>query len=453
MRIALIAMSGIRLQNSALAKLGLTLPGFLERGKTIASLPSLSLLTLAALTPERHDVQYLEIADVRKAGVPPLDYDLVAISTYSAQVNEAYEVADYYRRNRIPVIMGGLHVTAVPEEAAQHCDAVVVGEGEPLWSHVLADVERGQLKKSYRLDDGHGYDLAEAPIPRYDLLDYDKYNRLTVQTTRGCPYRCSFCGSSVLLTDRYKVKPAEKVIAEIRAIRGLWDRPFIEFADDNSFANKKAARRLMTALADEHVRWFAEVDISVAEDEELIALMRAAGCRQVLIGLESPRRQSLEGLELKRNWKAAQLDKHADAVARLQSYGIRVVGCFVLGLDGDTPDVFEQVHDYAQAIRLSDVQVTVLTPFPGTPLYRRLDAEGRLLRKNAWDLCTLFDVNFVPKRMTVQQLERGFYDLVARLYTHDATRARKHVFKQGLKESPNFRSHRSDNLLPHDRTN
>lgn len=449
MNIAFIAMSGIRLQNSALVQLGLTLPGFLERGRTIASLPSLSLLTLAALTPERHEVHYIEIADLRKDGDPPVDFDLVAISTYSAQAGEAYELADYYRRHGVPVVLGGLHVTACPEEAAAHCDAVAVGEGEPLWPRILADAERHRLQPVYRLADPRGYNLADAPIPRFDLLDPDRYNRLTVQTTRGCPFRCDFCASSVLLTQRYKIKPPEKVLAEIRAIRAVWDRPFIEFADDNSFASKAAARRLMAALADEGIRWFTEVDVSVGADEDLVALMRAAGCRQVLIGLESPRPQSLDGIELKRNWKATQLGRYPDAIARLQSHGIRVVGCFVLGLDGDTPEVFDEVYEYAAAIGLSDVQVTVLTPFPGTPLYARLAAAGRILRRDAWDQCTLFDVNFVPKQMSVQQLEEGFYRLVERLYTAEATRARKHAFKEGLRRSATFRPHRLEKLVPH----
>jgi radical SAM superfamily enzyme YgiQ (UPF0313 family) len=208
MRIGMIAMSGVRAHNQELTELGLTLPGFVERNKTIASLPSLGLLTLAALTPDRHEVEYLEIADVKEGGPAPLDFDLVAISTYSAQIFEAYELADYYRAHGIRVVMGGLHVTACPEEAKAHSTSVVVGEGEPLWPLVVEDLERGALKPYYRNGGEGGYKLGESPIPRFDLLDPEKYNRLTVQTTRGCPYRCEFCASSVLLTPHYAVKPA-----------------------------------------------------------------------------------------------------------------------------------------------------------------------------------------------------------------------------------------------------
>jgi radical SAM superfamily enzyme YgiQ (UPF0313 family) len=439
MKIGLIAMSGVRAHNEELTRLGLTLPGFVERNKTIASLPSLALLTLAALTPEGHEVEYLEIADSREGGDPPLDFDLVALSTYSAQIFEAYEVADYYGHHGIPVVMGGPHVTACPEEAKAHCSAVVVGEGELHWARLVADFDRGELQPFYRNGEGGGFDLASAPIPRFDLLDPEKYNRLTVQTTRGCPHRCEFCASSVLLTSGFKVKPPERILAEIGALKEIWDRPFVELADDNSFVNKPSSRELMRRLADENVRWFAETDLSIARDEELLRLMRDAGCRQVLIGLESPRAESLDGVELRANWKMKQVEHHQEAVDRIQSHGIRVIGCYVLGLDGDTPDIFGQVYDHARELRLSDVQITFLTAFPGTPLYRRLKEEGRLIRDGAWELCTLFDINFVPRNMTVEELQSGFLWLAEKLYSTEETEIRKSGFKEILRSSPEAR--------------
>ena len=367
MKIGLIAMSGVRAHNEELTRLGLTLPGFVERNKTIASLPSLSLLTLAALTPEHQEVEYLEIADVKETGDPPLDFDLVALSTYSAQIFEAYDIADYYRAHGVPVVMGGLHVTACPQEAKEHCSSVVLGEGEPHWDQLLKDFERGSLQPFYGNGGNGGFDLAQAPIPRFDLLDPEKYNRLTVQTTRGCPFRCEFCASSVLLTTGFKVKPAERVMAEIRAVKEIWERPLIEFADDNSFVNKRASRELMRQLAEENVRWFSETDLSIARDQELLQLMRDSGCRQVLIGLESPRAESLDGVELKANWKARQRDRYLEAIRRIQDHGVTVNGCFILGLDGDTPSVFHEVDSFVAQSGLYEVQVTLLTPFPGTP--------------------------------------------------------------------------------------
>jgi radical SAM superfamily enzyme YgiQ (UPF0313 family) len=442
MKIGFIAMSGVRAHNEELTRLGLTLPGFVERNKTIASLPSLALLTLAALTPEEHEVEYLEIADARDTGDPPLDFDLVAISTYSAQIFEAYEVADYYLEHGIPVVLGGPHVTACPEEAKEHCSAVVMGEGELHWPRLVRDFEAGGLLPFYRNGGNEGFDLANAPLPRFDLLDPKKYNRLTVQTTRGCPYRCEFCASSVLLTAGFKVKPPERILAEIRAVKSIWDRPFIEFADDNSFVNKPASRQLMRMLADENLRWFAETDLSVGRDEKLLQLMRDAGCRQVLIGLESPRAESLDGVELKANWKMKQVGRHKEAVDRIQAHGIRVIGCFVLGLDGDTPDIFGQVFEYARELRLSDVQITFMTAFPGTPLYHRLKAEGRLIRDRAWELCTLFDINFVPRRMTVEELQSGFLWLAEKIYSSEETEARKRGFKKISRSSPEARRRR-----------
>ena len=438
-RIGFIAMSGVRAHNAELTRLGLTLPGFVDRNKIIASLPSLGLLTLAGLTPEKFDVEYHEIADLKKMRELPMDFDLVAISTFTAQLGEAYAVADFYRARKIPVLMGGITVSSLPEEARQHCTTVVIGEGELLWPEVLADFERGALRPVYEAV--KEFDLAVAPMPRFDLLDPDKYNRLTVQTSRGCPHRCEFCASSILLTPRYKVKPVEKVISEIRAIKKIWPRPFIEFADDNSFVHREYYQRLLRELAKEKLRWFTEADVRVAEDDKLLGLMRDSGCQQVLVGLESPCRTSLYGVELKSNWKLRQRDFYREAIAKIQSYGITVNGCFILGLDGDTRDVFDDVLHFVRDSGLYEVQVTFMTAFPGTPLYARLKQEGRILRDRAWELCTLFDINFRPKNMSVEQLQTGFLKLVKQLYSAEETHERRAKFKRMLKTSPNFGRH------------
>jgi radical SAM superfamily enzyme YgiQ (UPF0313 family) len=438
MKIGFIAMSGIRAQNRELLELGLTLPGFVERSKVIASLPSLSLLTLAGLTPAKYVVEYREIADLKQRFELPDDYDLVAITSLSAQIYDAYQIADAYREKGIPVIMGGLHVTSVPEEAKAHCTSVVIGEGEPLWPQVLADFESNNLKPFYGQTPHGAFDLRQAPMPRFDLLDPDKYNRITVQTSRGCPHKCSFCASSILLTTDYKLKPVEKVIAEIKAIKRIWARPFIEFADDNSFVSPAHYKRLLRELAKENVRWFTEADINVARDDELLGLMRDSGCQQILIGLESPRRRSLDGVELNNNWKLRQQDRYFEAIAKIQSYGITVNGCFILGLDGDTPEIFDDVLQFVRQSGLYEVQITYLTPFPGTPLYRRLKAEGRLLRDHAWELCTLFDINIRPGNMSISDLQTGFLRLAEQLYSAEETNRRRRAFKHRLKTSPNF---------------
>jgi radical SAM superfamily enzyme YgiQ (UPF0313 family) len=326
----------------------------------------------------------------------------------------------------------------VPDEAREHCTSVVIGEGEPLWPEVLRDLEAGCLKPFYRRVPGGNFDLREAPMPRFDLLDPEKYNRITVQTSRGCPHKCEFCASSILLTPHYKLKPVEKVIAEIRAIKRIWPRPFIEFADDNSFVNRAHYKELLRELAKENLRWFTEADLNVAKDDELLGLMRDSGCQQILIGLESPRAASLDGVELNANWKLSQQDRYRAAIAKIQSYGITVNGCFILGLDGDTPDVFDEVFRFVKESGLYEVQITFLTPFPGTPLYRRLQQERRLIRERAWELCTLFDINVTPKNMTVAQLQSGFVELARKLYSAEETGERRRKFKSRLKASPHF---------------
>ena len=428
MKLALIAMSGLRTFNPELARLGMTLPGFVERGKAVASLPSLGLLTLAGMTPDRFEVSYHEIQDIREVGELPA-CDVAAISTFTAQVKEAYELARRYRALGVPTVIGGLHATALPEEAAQHCDAVVAGEGEVVWADVLRDAEAGRLRGIYR-PAGREWDLAQAPMPRFDLLDVDRYNRITVQTTRGCPWRCEFCASSILLTSRYKVKPVAKVIAEVRAIKALWPHPFIEFADDNSFVNRRHAKALLRALAEERVRWFTETDIAIADDEELLDLMRDAGCAQVLVGLESPSAAALDGLETRKNWKLGRLATYREAISRIQSRGIAVNGCFVLGLDGSTIEDFAAIRQLVEESGLYEVQITVLTAMPGTPLYARMAAEGRLIDPTGWERCTVFDVNVRPQNMSIEELEAGLIALGSELYGEEAKRRRQRAFKQ-----------------------
>jgi radical SAM superfamily enzyme YgiQ (UPF0313 family) len=394
----------------------------------IASLPSLGLLTLAGMTPAEHECCYIEVTDIRTQPQLPTDFDFVAISSFSAQIFEAYELADNYRAKGIPVVMGGLHVSVLPQEALAHCDAVVAGEGESVWLDVLNDAERRRLRGLYR-PNGQ-FDLTEASLPAYELLDISKYNRLTVQASRGCPLRCDFCAASILIAPAYRQKTAERVLAEIDHIRRFWPRPFIEFADDNAFANKRMWKRLLPELARRRVRWFAETDISLHEDEELLSLMRESGCAQVLIGLESPTPRGLAGIELRHDWKRRWWPQYKEAIRRIQSHGIRVNGCFVLGLDGHGPDVFADVYNFAAEAELFDVQITLQTPFPGTPLYERLRRDGRLLYDGQWQRCTMFDINYQPQGMTVEELRSGFIRLGERLYSQELTGWRRENFNR-----------------------
>lgn len=430
MRIGLLAMSGVRAHDQELLALGLTLPGFVERSKVIAQLPSLGLLYLAAATPNGHDVRYYEAPADGEEPAEIYACDLVAISTFSAQVKEAYAIADRLRAAGVKVAMGGLHVTIRPYEAQEHADYVVLGEGENVWPAVVEAAAAGRPPQVFDAIEFPPVMVSRLPVPRYDLLVGRAYNRFTVQTSRGCPWRCDFCASNVMLRQSYRRRLVTHVLRDIDAICRVQPRPFIEFADDNTFVDKAWGKELCRGLIPYHLKWFTETDISVGDDEDLLELMRLAGCRQVLIGLESPGRRELEGVELKKNFKARRAARYADAIRRIQSHGITVNGCFILGLDDHTPRIFQDVLDFATESSLYEVQITVLTPFPGTPLYDRLLREGRLIEPERWELCTLFDVNYIPARMSVRQLREGLYWLAERLYSRECTEARRRGFFQ-----------------------
>ena len=444
MKIGLLAMSGVRAHDQELLALGLTLPGFVERSKVIAQLPSLGLLYLAAATPDGHDIRYYEAPADGQEPSETYECDLVAISTFSAQVNEAYAIADRLRAIGVKVAMGGLHVTVRPDEAQQHADYVILGEGENVWPAVVAAAENNGPPQFFDAKHFPPVDVRKLPVPRYDLLAGRSYNRFTVQTSRGCPWRCDFCASNVMLRQSYRKRPVAAVLRDIDAICRVQPRPFIEFADDNTFVDKTWGKQLCRRLIPYHLKWFTETDISLADDEELLALMRQAGCRQVLIGLESPGRSAVDGIELKTNFKARRAPQYADAVRRIQSHGITVNGCFILGLDDHTPDIFQDVLDFALETSLYEVQITVLTPFPGTPLYDRLLREGRLIEPQRWELCTLFDVNYHPARMSVRQLKEGLYWLGGQLYSRECTEARREGFFRQWRHG--YTSHRDVGL-------
>jgi radical SAM superfamily enzyme YgiQ (UPF0313 family) len=459
MKIGLIAIAGVKIQTRKFVDLGITLPQFVNRGEVIAQLPSLALLTLAGATPDDIDVEYVEVDDIREhVRSPRLDFDLVALSTYSARAFEAYEVADAYRSLGVPVVFGGLHATVLPAEAARHADAVVVGEGETTWPQVVADFQQwgaAGLKPFYREQQPGQFPLGHAPMPRFDLLSgvaghthpagdvaatgeihrLGPYNRITVQTTRGCPWDCHFCAASKLYGPRYRLKPVARVLAEIDEVRRLWKRPFIEFADDNTFVNRPWSKHLLRELADRNIRYFTETDVSLAEDDELLDLLYPSGCRQVLIGFENPNRGSLEGID-RVNWKAGQCDRYLEAIEKIQSRGVSVCGCFIVGLDSDTTETFDELREFIDRSRLLEVQVTILTPFPGTRLYTDLEREGRLLYPGAWDRCTLFDVNFQPRRMTVEQLEEGVMRLWQDCWNAAAFTRRKRHYRDLLRARP-----------------
>jgi radical SAM superfamily enzyme YgiQ (UPF0313 family) len=437
MKVGLIAMSGVRVYNQRLLDVGVTLPQFVNRGKVIAQLPSLALLILSSLTPDDVEVDYVEVADIKTCDPKESGYDLVGLTSYTAMAYEMYDLADRFREAGIPVVIGGLHASFAPEEARQHADAVCVGEGELLWPQIIEDFRRGGragLKPFYREAAPGTYDLSQSPMPRFEHLVGRQYNRITVQTVRGCPLDCEFCGASKLYGPKYRRKPLTQVVAEIRRIKDLWgDNAFFELADDNSFANRNWAKEFLTAIQEFDLRWFTETDISVADDDELLRLLARSGCRQILIGLESVSPNSLDGID-RANWKLKRLSKYKDAIKKIQSYGVTVNGCFIVGNDGDDPGVFEALRKFIEESELLEAQVTILTPFPGTQLLRRLQAEGRLLYERIWDKCTLFDLVFQPRQMTPDELVEGHTWLMTQIYNKEQYTRRKRHYVNIMKD-------------------
>ena len=427
MRIAFLAMSGIRAWDQELLEMGLTMPGFVERSQAIASLPSLGLLTLAGMS-QAHDCSYHDLENAQSITELDCQWDIAVISSFTAQIYEAYEVAAHCRKLGVKVIMGGLHVTSLPDEAQEHCDSIVIGEGESLWPQILKDYQNKKEKSRYDARP-FSFDLKDAPMPAFELLDIEKYNRITIQTSRGCPHSCEFCAGSILLTSRYKQKPIDKVLAEIDAVLKIWPRPFIEFADDNSLVNKAYWQKLLPELKKRKIRWFVETDISLGQDPTFLKLLKDAGCTQVLIGLESPTDSGLDGLEERNNWKAKKIDSYHKNIKNIQAAGIRVNACFIIGLDGQDKTVFDAVYHFAEKASLFDIQVTLPTPFPGTPFYTRLKKEDRLLEEKAWHKTTLFDLLFTPDSMSYQELQQGFRTLIQKLYSDEFTKKRRSGYK------------------------
>ncbi|PSG90201.1 B12-binding domain-containing radical SAM protein [Aurantibacter aestuarii] len=434
-KVILISMSGVRVYNKHLLELGLTLPGFVERSEVIASLPSLGLLTLASHTPENWNIVYKELDNYSESDILEIiseNPDIIAFSSLTARINETYELCKRFKKIGITVAIGGLHVSAMPEEATKFADVIIQGEGEIIWETILKDFESNELKSIYSSlsNPKYTFNFKSCKVPKYELLDISKYNRLTIQTTRGCPLNCSFCAASRTIS-AYKKKSIAQIEKELNKILEVWERPFIELADDNTFVDKKWSIELLNLFGKYKIKWFTETDISIAYDDELLELLAKSNCAQVLIGFETVNKIGLKGIDRK-DWKHKQFDNYFKAINKIQSYGISVNGCFILGFDTDTKDTFKETEQFIINSNLSEVQITLLTPFPGTELYNQLKSQNRLLQDNYWDKCTLFDVNFIPKNFSVEELEREFEVLMQRVYSKELVTNRKKHFKQTL---------------------
>jgi radical SAM superfamily enzyme YgiQ (UPF0313 family) len=360
----------------------------------IFSFPSpkpLTFMILAALTPEKHSVELVE-------GGPhdinfDEDYDLVGITCITEYAHAAYEIADEFRRRGVPVVLGGCHPSALPEEAKQHADSVVIGEAEETWPELLKNMEADRLKPFY--EQTRPVDTKSIPHPRIDI--YPKLTKFVIQATRGCPNRCEFCAiSNTKFGTVYRTRPIEDVVEEIKP---LPIKRFF-FHDSSLTINPNYTKQLFREMQGLGKKFgaFGNIDV-LGKDEEFLKLASEAGCIGWEIGFESISQKSIYSIGKKTN----QVAKYISTVKKIHDYGMIVIGSFVFGFDTDTPDIFDKTIEFANKSEIDILPINILTPFPGTPLYERLNREGRILTKD-WSKYNLGTVVFQPKNMTPEEL-------------------------------------------------
>ena len=373
---------------------------------TGALFPPLNLATLAALTPAEHEVV---IDDGCVGPVTATESaDLVAMTAMTAQAPEAYRLADEYRARGIPVVLGGIHPSMCPDEAAEHADTVVLGEADRLWPDLVQDFANGKLKARYH--DPEPVDLANLVIPRRDLLNPKGYLCFnSVQTTRGCPFDCNFCSVTTMSGVKYRFRPAEKVIEELRTVDGR----SIYFVDDNIIGNPKRAKEFFKLLAPLKRKWASQVTINFARDKELMRLARESGCQGVFIGFETTSDQSVRAAGKGVN----RPKEYLRDIRRIREAGMKVWGSFIFGFDNDDLDVFRQTLDFVEKAKLEFAQFSLMTPLPGTALYRQFEEEQRLVHRD-WEKYDLGSIVFRHPMLTAKRLHfeknrayRRFYSI------------------------------------------
>ena len=357
----------------------------------------LTLTTLAALVPDELNAEVV----IQDEGVEPLDLDfsadLVGISAITGTSLRAYEIADELRSKGHTVVLGGVHPTLMPEEASQHADALVTGYAESSWPELLRDFESGELKASYCKPTGR--DLRGVPIAKRNLLKKNSYATInSIEATRGCPHKCEFCVVPTAWSGIYTRRPVEDVIAELKTFEGR-HALFIDLSPVEDVAYAKALYKAMIPL---RIRWVGLATTRLAEDRELLKLAAQSGCKGVLIGFESIDQNTLNGT----NKHFHQADKYIEYVKQLHDHGIGVQGCFVYGFDDEDDSIFERTVEFVDKAQIDLPRYAVATPFPGTPLYKRLESQGRLLHRK-WSLYDVEHVVFEPKLMSPERLQEG----------------------------------------------
>jgi radical SAM superfamily enzyme YgiQ (UPF0313 family) len=375
-----------------------------ERGKKVSTdtwrpFPMLGLTVLASLFPEDWEVTVANEA-IEKVDLDA-DVDFVGLTALTCVADRAYFLADEFRRRGRTVVLGGVHASLLPEEAKAHADSVLVGEAEGIFHQLIADYRAGCLRPFYRSD---GYiDLKKVPLPRRDLLN-SRYSRLfkSIETTRGCPNRCEFCSVPIINGMRYRTRSVSHIDSELSSvIRRKGEYLFL--TDDNVVGQPEFAAELFQVFKKYEVKWMAFCTLQIARNQDLLALARESGCLSLFIGFESLNQDNLDGARK----TFVDTDELTHLIRRIQDHGIGIQGAFIFGFDHDDKDVFKRTVEFVHDTHIELPTLSVLTPFPGTPLRRRLEREGRII-DNHWSHYDMSHVVFKPKLMSPGELQDGY---------------------------------------------
>ena len=375
----------------------------------------LAIPTLAALTPQKHEIRIFD------ENIEDVDFgwgaDLAGITVRTMFARRAYVLSEKFRQRGVKTVLGGIHPSMCPEEALRYCDSVVVGEAENVWGSVLKDIENNTLRRIYKSE---GFaELKNSPIATRTALSMQRYFSDVLQTTKGCPFSCEFCSVHAFDGQRIRNRTVEQVIREIRGINNspstYKKKKAIFFADDNIIANKSFARELFVALKECDINWMCQASINISQEDELLSLMRASGCGAIFIGFESLSQKNLSSMNKGVNKKFA----YEEAIERIQSHGMLVHSSFIVGYDDDSQESFDELIRFIQKNNLLVPLLNILTPFPGTKLFRRFEKERRILHRN-WDEYDTKHVVFSPVGMSAEELLAGYRRILREVYSFDA---------------------------------
>lgn len=376
----------------------------------------LAIPTLISLTPHGHTLKVFDenIEDIDYGWKP----DLVGISVRTMHAKRAYEISETFRNGGAKTVLGGIHPSMCPEEVILHCDAVVIGEAEKVWQQLVGDAQQGALKRTYKAD-GLA-DLSAAQPPDRSLFDSAKYINDFVQTTKGCPFHCEFCSVHAFDGQTIRHKPVERVIEEISSLNLASGRykskgKAIFFADDNIIADIPYARKLFAALKPLNIKWGCQASINLSRHEDLMKLMKEAGCGSVFIGFESISEKNLSAMSKNVNMK----HNYLEAIERIHSHGLLILGSFIVGYDFDTRDSFDELIAFIDEAHILEPIINILTPFPGTKLFKRLEEEGRIIHKD-WSKYDTKNVVFRPANLTPEELLAGFEKVNRSVYSFES---------------------------------